>query len=363
MNWRLFLIGAGAIAHQHAKAAKRLGEVEIFAADPFETARANFAAAFPQATLFDNPTAMLASSAAQSRDIVVVAVPPWLHKDAALEAIGSGRHVLIEKPVARTMAEFDAIRDAAARAKVYLGDCSVRFLVGDALPRARGLLAGGGIGRPYPARLVNRRPRSRPGIEYQPSSTWFLDKDKSGGGAIFDWGVYDLTMFFDVLRPVAAEVHSAWLAAPRTAIDPPDHPISIETHAGASMTLTLEDRSRVSFDYERGNGLHGEPQATLNVDGTEGGLTWQWCPPFEDNIATLTHHVDVGGKIESRTERFGEFGWEEVHAQPLLAFAARIEGRQSVILPEARLAFNFGVMSAIYVCAETSRPVEVRLEV
>ena len=361
MSWRIYLIGAGAIAHQHARAARNLAEVAIFAADPSAAARASFSAAFPQAQLFDDASAMLASSAAQERDIVIVAVPPWLHKDAGLRAIQSGRHVLIEKPIARNKAEFEALLAAASQANVRLGDCSVRFLVGEALPRARALIVSGAIGKPYHARLVNRRPRSRPGVEYQPASTWFLDKDKSGGGAIFDWGVYDLTMFFDVLRPVAATVHNAWLAAPRTAIDPPDHPITIETHAGASMRLTLEDGSVVIVDYERGNGFHGEPQSLLNVDGPEGGLTWQWCPPFENDTATLTHSLDVEGKLESRVETFGQFGWEDVHARPLLAFASQIEGKESVILSPAQLAFNFGVMAAIYESAESGRPVEVKL--
>lgn len=361
MTWRIYLIGAGAIAHQHAIAARQLSGVELFAADPSEAARNAFAAAFPQATVFSDSAAMLASSPAADRDIAVVAVPPWLHRDATVAAFASGRHVLCEKPVARTQAEFEDMLAAGRKAGRRLGDCSVRFLVSAALPRARQIIAEGGIGSPYHARLVNRKPRSRPGVEYQPASAWFLDKDKSGGGAIFDWGVYDLTMFFDALRPVGARVHSAWLAAPKTALDPKDHPITIETHAGASMTLELESGAKVVFDYERGNGFHGEPQSLLNVDGSEGGLSWQWCPPFEDNRVTLTNHIDVDGKVETRVESFDEFGWDSVHARPLLAFAAQIEGKESVILSEERLALNFGVMSAIYDVAATGEPVDVRL--
>lgn len=361
MTWRIYLVGAGAIAHQHAIAAKKLEGVELFAADPSTTARDTFLAAFPHATMYEDAEAMLASSPAQDHDIVVLAVPPWLHHTAGLSAFRSGRHVLSEKPVARSQAELNELLAAAATAGRRLGDCSVRFLGNEPLARARDILSSGGIGSPYHARLVNRRPRSRPGVEYQPQSGWFLDKKKSGGGAIFDWGVYDLTMFFDVLRPVSAHIHQAWLATPKTAIDPAGVEISIETHAGAAMTLELASGATVAFDYERGNGFHGDPQSLLNVDGFAGGITWQWTPPFEDDVPTLTHHVDVEGKLVPMVEKFPGFGWESVHSRPLLAFVDLIEGRDSVILPEARLAFNFAVMSAIYQCASDGKPVDVRL--
>ncbi|OCJ14422.1 hypothetical protein A6U87_26060 [Rhizobium sp. AC44/96] len=359
MSWRIYLVGAGAIAHQHAIAAGKLEDAELFAADPSPAARDAFRAAFPHATVFEDAEVMLASSPAQDHDVVVLAVPPWLHHTAGLSAFRSGRHVLSEKPVARSQAELDDLLDAAKAAGRRLGDCSVRFLGNEALARGRDIISSGGIGSPYHARLVNRRPRSRPGVEYQPQSGWFLDKEKSGGGAIFDWGVYDLAMFFDVLRPVSARIHQAWLATPKTGIDPEGVDISIETHAGAAMTLELETGAIVTFDYERGNGFHGEPQSLLNVDGTDGGLTWQWTPPFEDDRSTLTHYVDVEGKVVPRVEKLPGFGWDSVHARPLLAFADLIEGRDSVILPEARLAFNFAVMSAIYECASSGLPVSV----
>lgn len=362
MTWRVFLIGAGAIAHKHAMTAEKLpGGSQIFAADPSETARAAFADAFPKAAVFGSSQEMLASSQAEENDIVILAVPPWLHLEAGLEAFGSGRHVLSEKPIARSLSELDQLIDASHAAGKMLGDCSVRFLDQGTLRGARDLIQNGEIGIPYHARLVNRRPRARPGVEYQPSSKWFLDKEKSGGGAIFDWGVYDLTTFFDVLRPVRAVVTSAWQATPATAADPQDAPITIETHAGASMTITLEDGSLVAFDYERGNGLHGEAQAILAVDGVKGGLSWQWIPPYENDKPRLTHFYDVDGKLESTTEGFAVSRIADIHERPLLAFAEKIAGRESFILDLDRLRFNFAVMDAIYRCAQDKRSVDICL--
>lgn len=354
--WRVYMYGAGTIACYHAKAAETLKHVQIFAADPSPDARIQFTFMFPQATVYDDAESMLTSSAAQDHDIVVIAVPPWLHKSASLSAFRSKRHVLCEKPVARSEAELSEMLAASRVSGRQFLECSFRYLGNRALERARQLVKMGSIGTPYHARLVNRQPRARPGIEYQPQSRWFLEKEKAGGGTIFDFGVYDLAMFFDVLRPVAATIHRAWVATPQTAIDPSELPISVETHAGASMTLKLESGAVVAFDYERAGGFHGEKEVTLNVDGSAGGLTWQWIPTFDSDITEdgaeanfkLTHYVDVEGQVEAREELFPSIGWNDANLLPLLSFVDLIEGHPNVALSQARIAFNFGVAVAIY---------------
>lgn len=361
--FRIYLFGAGAIARQHAAAAKKIAKYELYAADPSKEARDGFFAAFPHAKMFDDAEAMLASSSPQDRDIVIVAVPPSLHHAAALVAIKSDRHVLCEKPVALSKEQLQDLLSAAAKTGRHFGDCSVRFLCNDALARAREIVSSGGIGVPYHARLVNRKPRIRPGIEFQSASKWFLDKEKAGGGIGYDWGVYDLSMLFDVLSPVAVRIHHAYTAIPTTAADPADVPITVESHFGCTMTLELESGASVTLDYERASGFHGEAQALLNVDGLAGGLTWDWCPPFhQDDQVKLTHYVDVKGKVSKSVERFPVFDWDDVHGRPLLAFADLVAGRDSVILGEKRLKFNFEVILGIYQSAELGKPVEVRLD-
>ncbi|KAI5463880.1 hypothetical protein BGZ63DRAFT_423184 [Mariannaea sp. PMI_226] len=369
--WRIYLYGAGSIAWRHGAAAERLGhDVELFAADPSIKARQAFLEKFPRATVYDDAEVMLASSAGQQRDIVVIAVPPCLHHAATLLAFQSNRHVLCEKPLATSELEMTQMLAASENSGRMLGECSFRYLGNGALDRARQLINTGAIGSVYHVRFINRQPRSRAGIEYQPSSRWFLEKDKSGGGVVFDWGVYDLTMLFDVLRPIAATVNHAWLATPKTGADPSSPVISVETHAGATLTLTLEDGTVVPFDWERASGFHGDPQVALNVDGTAGALTWEWVPTFDykDEVDEtqegfrLVHYVDVGGKVEAREEKFTAFGWEDANQRPLLAFVDLIEGRDSVALSKNRLKFNFGVASAIYECVTEGKPVHIQLK-
>lgn len=353
---RILLVGAGAIAHHHAAAARLLPGAAILAADPSAAARDSFAAAFPEARLFDAPEAMLADAPAGPGDIVVVAVPPWLHAPMAIRALDAGFHVLCEKPMGRTLAEVDAILAAAARADRMVGDCAVRFNGQPAMIRAREIIAAGDLGRLNLLRMVNRIARMRPGIEYQPVSRWFLDREKAGGGVLLDWAVYDLAMLFDVLRPVAVTVNSAWIGAVEGRDDPPDSPAEVESHAAAMLELTLPGGARLPLLYERGNGVNGPALTELSLEGTRGGLSWQWLPPYENGRTRITRHVDVGGRLEAEVEDLPMGSHPHFHHAPLLGLVRRIAGDTSVSLDEAGIRFNFATIAAIYRVADTGQP-------
>ncbi|MDR1497803.1 MAG: Gfo/Idh/MocA family oxidoreductase [Puniceicoccales bacterium] len=69
------------------------------------------------ATRYVTTTALLADPAVEAVDICL---PTLAHKDAALEAIRAGKHVLVEKPLARTVADAREIADAARASGVVL---------------------------------------------------------------------------------------------------------------------------------------------------------------------------------------------------------------------------------------------------
>lgn len=355
---RILIIGAGAIAHHHAAAARLVPDAAILAADPSPEARARFAGAFPEATLFDTPEAMLATPKGPD-DIVVVAVPPWLHAPMAIMALDAGYHVLCEKPLGRTLVEVEAILATAAQAGRMVGDCAVRFNGQPAAIRAGQIIAGGDLGGLNLVRMVNRNPRMRPGIEYQPVSRWFLDREKAGGGVLLDWAVYDLSMLFDVLRPVAVTVRSAWIGGVAGRDDPPEFPVEVESHAAAMLDLTLPGGAHLPLFYERANGVNGPDLHELSIEGTTGGLSWQWLPPYDDGQTKVTRYLDKGGKVETEVETLPMEGHPHYHHAPLLGLVRRIAGQPSVSLDEAGIRFNFATIAAIYAVAETGEPVKV----
>jgi predicted dehydrogenase len=83
--------------------------------------------------------------AADDVDAVVVATPTITHAPLSLAALEAGKHVLCEKPLAATVAECDALIDAAERAGLILF-VGHTFLFNPAVQRMRGLVEEGRLG-------------------------------------------------------------------------------------------------------------------------------------------------------------------------------------------------------------------------
>jgi predicted dehydrogenase len=76
---------------------------------------------------------------------VAITTPPAAHHDLALRALAAGKHVVLEKPPAQTVAELDAIAEFAARAgkQVFVAE---NYFYKPSLRRVRALIEGGAIG-------------------------------------------------------------------------------------------------------------------------------------------------------------------------------------------------------------------------
>lgn len=79
-------------------------------------------------------------------EVVAVCTPADLHVPLALEALGAGKHVIVEKPVGRTVADIDALQGAAAKAGRICLPCH-NYIHAPPLRRARELASQGALGR------------------------------------------------------------------------------------------------------------------------------------------------------------------------------------------------------------------------
>ena len=116
--------------------------------------------------------------------IVTIATPPATHARLVHEAIGSGRHVLCEKPFAMNLAEARGMLEAAERAGVVhvLG---VEFRFATAHELLRRTIASGAIGTPRQALFAWLVPfLSNPAAQ---TPDWWSD-EAHGGGFLGAWG-------------------------------------------------------------------------------------------------------------------------------------------------------------------------------
>ena len=142
---RVCLVGAGNIAAIHAEALASVPGICIVAVvDP------NLAAARRLADRWKVPAAhrSLAEAISDGRfDAAHILVPPDVHCNAALPWLEAGCPVLVEKPLAASTAECDALLAAARRSGVTLG-VNQNFVFHPAFARLRRSVAAGMYGRP-----------------------------------------------------------------------------------------------------------------------------------------------------------------------------------------------------------------------
>ena len=114
------IIGAGSYGEQHAKAIAELNDVRLVASSRTNAQALNeFTSAFGGTGYMDYHD-LLRDDAV---DIVMIATPHHLHTDVTIAAARAGKHILLEKPLAPSRAECEAIVKA-----VY--DSGVSFMVG-----------------------------------------------------------------------------------------------------------------------------------------------------------------------------------------------------------------------------------------
>ena len=84
-------------------------------------------------------------------DVVYIATPNQFHTEHALQALGRGKHVLVEKPMSLTLQEADVMIDAAKRNGVKLA-VNVKHSFEPRIRRLREIVRNGELGR---LRMIN----------------------------------------------------------------------------------------------------------------------------------------------------------------------------------------------------------------
>jgi myo-inositol 2-dehydrogenase / D-chiro-inositol 1-dehydrogenase len=135
-------------------------------------------------------------------DLVCVAAPNWLHRDIVVAAAEAGKHVVCEKPLARTLREADEMIAACRHAGVKLMYAE-ELCFAPKYVRAKELADEGALGEVYLVRQSEQH--------FGPHSDWFWDPELAGGGVLMDMGCHgiEFARWVHAKRParsVSAEV-------------------------------------------------------------------------------------------------------------------------------------------------------------
>ncbi len=193
---RIAIVGAGWIATDHRAVISNLGH-DLVAVCDVDRGRAE-ALAHGTAHVHDDWRRLLDE---EELDALWVATPPRLHAEPTVAAFERGLPVYLEKPVARTLGDADAIVDAWQRSGRV---CAVGYQwhATEALETLREAVSG-------------QRLAALLGVSIGPTAArpWFLDR-AGGGGNVLERGSHQL----DLLRAVAGDVESVQAVASDVAL-------------------------------------------------------------------------------------------------------------------------------------------------
>ncbi len=188
-------------------------------------------------------------------DVVDICTPTYLHCEMVLQAAQAGKHIVCEKPLARTVEQAQAMIKACREAGVTLLVAHVvRFFPEYATAKAT--VQNGQIGKPAVIRLVRGSYRPK-----KPIGNWFLDAEKSGG-MMLDLMIHD----FDYARWIAGEVESVFAKSVGTS-----HPDSSVDYA-----LAILHHTNGALSHVMGAWAYPPPtfRTGLEIAGDGGLIEW-----------------------------------------------------------------------------------------
>ncbi len=178
---RVGLIGSAFSSNIHAEAFEEVPEAVIVAAcSPNRAHVAEFAQKWKVPVAVTDYRKLLDR---KDIDVVVVGIPNDLHREVVVAAAKAGKHVILEKPIAHTLKDADAIVDACKKHKVKLMYAET-ICFSPKYVRARKLVEEGAVGKLYMVKQGEKHSG--------PHSDWFYDVKRSGGGSLMDMGCHGI---------------------------------------------------------------------------------------------------------------------------------------------------------------------------
>lgn len=251
---RIGLIGAGRFGMRHAEAIRAHSEAELVAVSASTAESATSAAERLGVPAFADYAEMLARDDL-AMDVVNIVTPNATHEKIARTALEAGKHILVEKPMATSVAGCDAIIETAHRGGrvVYVGH---KNRVSPLWGQVKREIDAGRIGRPLSVSLRLWRRGFREG-----ASGWRFDRNRVG-----DWILEEPVHFMDLAR---------WYLADR------GDPLSLYALANG-LTPNLHENLAVQIAYQGGFAAISHTTAGSGhhqlgeITGTEASLRVIW---------------------------------------------------------------------------------------
>ena len=343
------IIGTGGIARAHLQWGwAELKDVEVVAAaDIVPGKAAKIAERFDIPYAFEDYHKILEMD---EIDAVDVCAYNQAHRQPTVDALETGKHVFVEKPMAVFLDDATAMVRAARRAGKILM-CGIKSRYNPRWIAARKSVQSGALGDIYYVQASGGGRRGVPGGS-------FISKETAGGGVVVDSGVYTIDNVMWVMghpKPISV---TATINNYVSKLYPEPQPWGVMWQ-WAPEELEVEDFGTAWVRFENGAvfsfmdawAQHMEGMGGIYFLGTHGGLK---LSPFEI-------YRDEEGYMVNTTPKLPEKGAAEIFKAEMADFTKAVrEGLPSPIPPEEVLLTNV-VMQGIYDSAKVGHEVELEI--
>jgi predicted dehydrogenase len=354
---RTAVIGCGKVAHIHAEALASIPESDFVAVcgrDP-EKARA-FGGQY-RVEAFTSVEEMVGSGV----EAVVVATPHPAHAAVTVPALRRGAHAIVEKPLAASLADCDAMIAAARESGRQLATISQRRLYEPVL-RVRQAVDDGRIGRPVlgTATMLGWRDEA-----YYRSDPWRGSWSGEGGGVLVNQAPHPIDLLQWLMGDVE-ELYGAWANLNHPYIEVDDTALAVLRFRSGALGQLLVSNSQNPALFGR-VWVHGSNGATVGVQTDGGamfiaGMTSVTEPPVNDVWTVPGEEGKLAGWQEEDGELFRSIDpTRHYHRLQIRDFLRAILDDRPPMVTGEEGRKTVEIVAAIYLSQRERRPVRFPL--
>ena len=251
----------GGMGHFHGTGCEATAGLRFTAiAEPSADRRESALAQFPGITTHSDTTSLYQDPRV---DLAIIATPPNTHFQLARDALSAGKHVVLEKPMALTVAEADELMSLAEERDLVLTVHQNRRFDGDFLALSR-LIREGTLGEVFNVETFV-------GSFEHPCRAWHSEESISGGAA-YDWGSHHIDWILQLYQDQPTEIF-------------------VTGHKRVWHDVTNVDQVAIRMVFGDGreatfvqSDVAGERKPKFYVQGTKGTATGWYAPVRQTDV-------------------------------------------------------------------------------
>lgn len=356
---KIGIIGCGKVADLHATAIKGIANAVLTAACDKDRVRVEGFASKYSVTPYTNVAEMVEN---EKLDMVSICTPHPVHREPAVEALNAGAHVLIEKPLASSLEDCDAMLEAAKANGKQIGMVSQRRFY-TPCQRVKAAICSGKIGDPVLSTIFMFGWRDKP---YYDSDSWRGTWSGEGGGVLVNQAPHQLDLLQWFMGSEIEELYGVSKNLNHPYIEVEDTAVAIVKFKNGGIGNIIVSNSQKPGIYGKVH-VHGSNGASVGVQTDGGamfiaGMSNILEPPVNDLWSVSGEDALLEVWVKEDSAFFNSIDpMEYYHRVQIRNFTdALLEGREPLVTgQEGRVTVE--LFTAIYRSTRDNKPIKFPL--